>query len=154
MGANGMLIFLVILGICTIAIFNVCGVNVTKHISALARSIADVSRTLIVWIVSLIVTFSYGEPNKLPNYTWENTRVAAIMVELVGFLVLVFGNFVYNEIVVLPFAKPVKEPTEEERNQHLLPDKDVSLHGYTQETDNYYGGNSNNNNNNTNQEYN
>jgi len=95
---------LVLAGICTIAVFNVAGVNVTKHISSLARSIIDVSRTILVWIIALIVTFANN--NKNPHFEWENTRVAAIMLELLGFLILVGGNLVYNEIIVLPFAKP------------------------------------------------
>lgn len=52
---------MVVLGVLTIAIFNVCGVNVTKHISALTRSIADVSRTLLVWIASIIITKTAGK---------------------------------------------------------------------------------------------
>jgi len=51
---------LCILGVLTIAVFNVCGVNVTKHINALTRSIADVSRTLLVWIASLAITLTAG----------------------------------------------------------------------------------------------
>lgn len=62
----GLLAFYIILGIFTIATFNICGVNVTKHISSLARSIVDVTRTLIVWIVAIVVTETYGENN--PNF--------------------------------------------------------------------------------------
>lgn len=63
---NGALAFYIILGVFTIALFNVCGVNVTKHISSLARSIVDVTRTLLVWIGSIIVTETYGSNN--PNF--------------------------------------------------------------------------------------
>lgn len=77
---------------------------VTKYISALARSIADVSRTLLVWIVSLIITFTAGngptDTNK--RYKWENTNWRAIIIELVGFVILVCGNLIYNKIVILP----------------------------------------------------
>lgn len=116
---NGVLAFLVILGVGTIAVFNICGVNVTKHISSLARSVIDVSRTLLVWIVALIVSFtqSVGSP-----FHWENTRWQAILLELVGFVVLVFGNLVYNEIIVLPFAKPPAKlaPGEEDIRSYSL----------------------------------
>lgn len=73
---------------------------VTKYISALARSIADVSRTLLVWIVSLIITFTAGKDNT--NYRWENRNWRAIILELVGFVILVCGNLIYNKIVILP----------------------------------------------------
>lgn len=95
---------MVILGVFTIAVYNVCGVNVTKHISSLTRSIVDVSRTLLVWMVSLIFTWTIGKSND--NYIWENTRVGAILFELLGFFILIFGNFVYNGIIKLPFALP------------------------------------------------
>lgn len=96
---------LVILGVLTIAIFNVCGVNVTKHINALTRSIADVSRTLLVWIACIIVTETAGKSDP-EHWAWENVRTGAIIMEIFGFLILVFGNFVYNGIVKLPFAMP------------------------------------------------
>jgi len=68
MADNGLLLFFVILGVFSIATFNVTGVTVTKYINALARSICDVTRTVLVWIVGIIITVSAGE-NK-PNYKW------------------------------------------------------------------------------------
>lgn len=55
-----MLAFYIVLGVFTIAVFNICGVSVTKHISSLARSIVDVTRTVVVWVVSIVVTETYG----------------------------------------------------------------------------------------------
>jgi len=95
---------LCILGVATIAIFNVCGVNVTKHISSLTRSVADVSRTLLVWIVSIIITVTAGKSNA--DYEWENLKAGAIVMEVIGFIILVFGNFVYNGIVKIPNFLP------------------------------------------------
>ena len=40
----------------------------TKHINALARSIGDVTRTIVVWGVSLIITVTAG--SIYPNYKW------------------------------------------------------------------------------------
>jgi len=94
---------LIILGIVTIAVFNIAGVNVTKQISSLARSIIDVSRTLLVWLAALIVSFNVPVES---NFHWENTKFSAISLELVGFLILVVGNLIYNEIIILPFAPP------------------------------------------------
>lgn len=68
-GANGALAFFCILGVFSIATFNITGVTVTKYINALARSIGDVTRTILVWGVGLIVTVSAGA--KYPNYEWE-----------------------------------------------------------------------------------
>lgn len=95
--ANGLLLFWVILGIFTIATFNICGVSVTKYVSSLARSLVDVSRTLIIWAVSLAITWID------PEAKWENTRWEAIVLELLGFFVLVTGNLIYNGTIKLKF---------------------------------------------------
>jgi hypothetical protein len=107
MGQNGLLLFFVILGIFSIATFNVTGVTVTKYINALARSICDVTRTVIVWIVGIIITISAG--SQKPNYKWELIDGAAISLQLLGFLVLISGNLVYNKIIKIPFLMPKEE---------------------------------------------
>lgn len=98
----------------------------TKYISALARSIADVSRTVLVWIISLIITFTAGKNNE--RYAWENKNWRAIVLELAGFFILVSGNLIYNKIVILPF--PMFRPEEENVEEVLLVkerEKDLSL---------------------------
>jgi hypothetical protein len=89
------------LGIFSIATFNICGVTVTKYINALARSIGDVTRTVLVWAIGIIITLSAGSTR--PNFKWELLNVGAILLELVGFLILVGGNLIYNKIIKLPF---------------------------------------------------
>jgi len=66
--SNGSLLFFVILGIFSIATFNIAGVSVTKYINALARSIGDVTRTILVWGVGIIVTVTAGATH--PNFVW------------------------------------------------------------------------------------
>jgi len=90
------LLVLVLLGVFTIAIFNIAGVNVTKHISSVHRSIADVTRTVLVWVISIVITIKMGRDKGNSKYEWENLRAAAIVLETVGFLILIFGNLVYN----------------------------------------------------------
>jgi hypothetical protein len=107
MGDNGLLLFFCILGVFSIATFNVTGVTVTKYINALARSICDVTRTVIVWIVGIIITVSAGI-NK-PNYKWELIDGLAITIQLGGFLVLILGNLIYNKIIPIPFLMPKDE---------------------------------------------
>ncbi|KAL4468606.1 hypothetical protein ABPG74_005109 [Tetrahymena malaccensis] len=95
--------FYIVLGVFTIACFNVCGVSITKHISSLARSVVDVTRTVAVWIVAIIITVTAGQDNK--NYQWENVNVGPIIVEAIGFIILVTGNLIYNKLIILPFGK-------------------------------------------------
>jgi len=56
LGANSYLLTAVIGAMLTIAIFNASGVAVTKYMSSLMRSILDVTRTLLVWIIGLGIT--------------------------------------------------------------------------------------------------
>ena len=102
--SNGWLLFFCFLGVLSIATFNITGVNVTKHINSLARSICDVTRTVLVWIVGIIVTVTAGSSR--PNYKWELIDGVAIALQLVGFGVLIFGNLIYNRIVRFAFLEP------------------------------------------------
>jgi hypothetical protein len=81
-------------------VFNITGLSITRYINALARAVCDVSRTVIIWIVGIIVTVTAGQ-TKL-NYKWENIAGGAIGIQLFGFLLIIFGNLVYNRIIVLP----------------------------------------------------
>jgi len=69
----------------SIGFFNACGVAVTKFASAAQRSTIDTCRTLCIWVISLILG-------------WEDFYAA----ELIGFVMLVGGTLVYNEILIIP----------------------------------------------------
>lgn len=81
--------------------------TVTKYINSLARSICDVTRTAIVWIVGILVTVTAGVDK--PNYKWELINGGAIGLQLLGFAILIVGNLIYNRIIKLPFLEP-REP--------------------------------------------
>jgi hypothetical protein len=85
----------------SIATYNISGVTVTKYINALARTICDVTRTILVWAIGIIITLSAGASR--PNFEWEIVKTGAILVKLLGFLILVSGNLIYNRIIQLPF---------------------------------------------------
>ena len=71
--------------IMSISCFNATGVAITKYASAAQRSTVDTCRTLLIWIMSLIFL---GE-EFLP-------------LEILGFILLVAGTLVYNEIYIMP----------------------------------------------------
>jgi len=60
---------------------------ITKYASAAQRSTVDTSRTLVIWVVFLIMGTE--------QFIWA---------ELFGFALLVAGTLVYNEIVVVPIS--------------------------------------------------
>ena len=69
----------------SIACFNATGVAITKFASASQRSTIDTSRTLVIWLLNLALgneKFNFGQ--------------------MIGFILLVFGTLVYNEILILP----------------------------------------------------
>ncbi|KAG0148299.1 hypothetical protein CROQUDRAFT_654996 [Cronartium quercuum f. sp. fusiforme G11] len=65
----------------SIALFNFCGLAVTKTISATVRSIIDTCRSIGIWVFSL----AFG---------WE----VFDGLQLVGFIILVAGTFLFNDI--------------------------------------------------------
>jgi len=102
--SDGALFFFVLLAICSIAFFKVLGVTITKNINAIARTIGDVTRTILVWMVGIILTLTAGV--NMPNYQWEMIGAGPILLQLVGFTTLVIGNLVYNNLIKVPFLEP------------------------------------------------
>lgn len=84
---NSWIIAACLLGtVVSIAFFNWFGISVTKDISATTRMVLDSVRTFLIWAISLAVgwqEFSY--------------------LQIVGFVLLLLGTAIYNEILRLPF---------------------------------------------------
>ena len=86
MGDNGLILVYTFGIMLSVAFFNVCGVTTTKLASAAHRSTVDTSRTVLIWIGSVALGFEVFQPWCIP-----------------GFVLLVFGTLMYNEIIILPF---------------------------------------------------
>ncbi|CAD8080402.1 unnamed protein product [Paramecium primaurelia] len=56
LGSDLWLTLSVILGIFSISLYKIFGVNVTKHASSLTRSVVDTIRIIFIWVIGLIVT--------------------------------------------------------------------------------------------------
>lgn len=93
---NIWILVLTITTIFSIACFNSFGIAVTKYASAAQRSTIDTSRTVLIWIFCMIV------PGTHPF--WGKIHVTFKVLQLVGFILLVLGTLMYNEILVLPFG--------------------------------------------------
>jgi len=70
----------------SIAFFNWFGVSITQSLSASHRMVLDSVRTMVVWAFDLAV---FGT-----SFAW---------LQLVGFVVLLAGTIIYNEVVKLPW---------------------------------------------------
>uniref|UniRef100_A0A1I7RJI2 EamA domain-containing protein n=2 Tax=Bursaphelenchus xylophilus TaxID=6326 RepID=A0A1I7RJI2_BURXY len=71
--------------IISIAFFNFSAVTTTKRLSATSRMVLDSVRTLIIWMVSIPL---FGEK--------------FIPLQILGFLSLILGMFVYNDVFIGP----------------------------------------------------
>ena len=91
MGNDGKLLFYVILYIFSIALFNCVGISVTKYASSPARAVVDTIRTIFVWLFFLLPIVNKCNRE---HFNW---------LQLVGFVILVLGTVIYNEVLVLPF---------------------------------------------------
>ncbi|KAI9687697.1 MAG: hypothetical protein M1820_010385 [Bogoriella megaspora] len=98
-GENRTIVMTSILIMISIGGFNAFGLAITRNISATARSVIDTCRTLFIWIVSL-------------GLGWESFK----WLQLLGFAVLVYGTFLFNDLIRPPLQKywsrPAKSTTE------------------------------------------
>jgi hypothetical protein len=73
----------------SISLFNYFGLSVTRHVSATARSLTDTCRTLSIWIISL-------------GLGWEKLLWPISLLQVLGFASLVYGTFLFNNLVTVP----------------------------------------------------
>ncbi|KAJ7090047.1 hypothetical protein C8R43DRAFT_1050460 [Mycena crocata] len=90
---------------CSISLFNYFGLSVTRHVSATARSLTDTCRTLSIWIISL-------------GLGWEKLLWPISLLQVLGFSLLVYGTFLFNNLVnppriLRPSVAPAATPEEE-----------------------------------------
>jgi hypothetical protein len=102
--------------IVSIALFNSCGMSVTKEMSATTRMVLDSVRTLFIWAFSLILK-------------WETFQ----FLQPVGYLLLLMGLLVYYNLVLLPFLlkamrKWKRELTRADEESPLLTGNESWLH--------------------------
>lgn len=82
----------VIASVFCISLLNFCAISVTKESGAVSKCIVETLRILSVWLVSLA-------------FRWEPFDY----IQLFGFVFLVAGNVMYNEIIPFTKEKPTKE---------------------------------------------
>lgn len=97
-------------GVVSIAFFNFFGVSITKHLNAATRMILDSCRTIVVWAVSLALK-------------WETF----CYIDIIGFVVLLAGTVVFNEIVHIPGLMPPKTVSETEKPLLAVEEMDPSM---------------------------
>ena len=95
MGNSAILSVLVLVYCVSIALFNQCGMTVSKTLSSLHRTLLDSLRALVVWGAQLVMFYWFGSTTY--GIAWTSNS----WLQLVGFLFLVLGTLVYNEVIVV-----------------------------------------------------
>jgi len=80
-----------VLFICSIGLFNFVGITISKLLSSPARAIIDTIRTIVVWMFFLLPIV---DPENQEKFMW---------LELIGFVFLILGTIIYNEILIVPY---------------------------------------------------
>lgn len=75
----------------SIAFLNFSGISVTKELSATTRVVLGNLRTIIVWLITLLLQ-------------WQVFHV----LQLVGFACLIIGTCVYNNIIFAPMIDKIR----------------------------------------------
>ena len=87
--------------------FNFFGLSVTRSVSATSRSTIDTCRTLFIWLVSLALGWE--------SFMW---------LQVVGFALLVYGTFLFNDIVRPPLKACLPREISE-RQAVVLPEEPI-----------------------------
>jgi hypothetical protein len=110
MADNSTILILCFAHLISVACFNGTGVAITKYASAAQRSTIDTCRTLVIWLVQIM--------RGKEHFLWS---------EVGGFVLLVAGTLIYNEIVIVPFELMSRNTRREmaKRESESILDEDV-----------------------------
>lgn len=90
LGESTRLKFFIPLYIFSIAFFNFSGQVIAQNVSSTARAIVDTLRTIIIWGFFMM------------PFVEDKSRETFHFLQLIGFLILILGSLIYNEILVIP----------------------------------------------------
>ena len=96
--ANPLLALFSLILIIDVSILNIAGVSITKYGSSAQRTTCDMLRNLFVWFFFMLVPIRHdpnsGDAVYLEKFTFF---------QMIGFIILVIGVLIYNEILVIPY---------------------------------------------------
>ncbi|KAJ5075225.1 hypothetical protein M0811_07578 [Anaeramoeba ignava] len=107
LGHSGVLIAFTLTYVVVILGYNILGMIITAFSSALLRNILEGIRPFLIWMSLVVIHYSApdsGLGEKWTKWSW---------LELGGFLVTLFGAFIYNRVIKLPcffYGNPLDKP--------------------------------------------
>ena len=105
---NKILIILLPITIIFMSSFNIFGVSITKYGSATTRTVTDNCRSFLVWLFFLM---PFNQKGLIEKFNW---------LQLIGFVCICLGAFVYNGMFKLEERKNKKIDINEIDNEKLL----------------------------------
>ena len=116
---NKYLLILYMFYVISISLYNLVGIKLTELVSSTARVVVDEARTVFIWLFFIIFDPVEGTHEEF-NY-----------LQLIGYIFLLFGTIIYNEILVIPICnldyntrdkkeeRDIKKAKEEEEKEQL-----------------------------------
>jgi len=89
----------------SVAFYNFFGLSLTRYLSTVHRTLIDACRTVTVWLFQVFL-FYIGLEGAGEKLGWWS------IIQLVGFIFLVMGTIIYNEVLRMPCSKYEDTPTE------------------------------------------
>jgi drug/metabolite transporter (DMT)-like permease len=103
---NVSLLLITILYVFSIAIYNISGISVSKFTTSTTRAVVDVIRTIIIWMFFML------------PFNKEEIREKFNVLQLFGFILLIIGNIIYNEIFNVNEVVLGKNKNEENKSEN------------------------------------
>ncbi|KAL8602688.1 hypothetical protein ACOMHN_058641 [Nucella lapillus] len=95
-GNSPRLLVFCLLYLVSIAFYNYFGLAVTKSLTAVHRTLIDACRTILVWGVDLFIYYAFDK-----NFGEEFDNSYGLL-QVDGFMFLVIGTMLYNQLMVVP----------------------------------------------------
>ncbi|OHT08244.1 hypothetical protein TRFO_23236 [Tritrichomonas foetus] len=115
----------------TFCFYNNVSMNLTGQVSAVTRLVIDCLRTFILWIIQLIIYYSFNASNKLHQFRfigepWKKYSY----IQLLGFAMMILGILIYHKTIKLPWFK---YPQPEDEFTRLLENHNEGVIEYVNE---------------------
>ena len=101
LGTHWFLGLLSVVGVITVGAYNLNGVRITKMIDALTRSLLNITKTSIIWMAGIILTFALNND----DYRLESRSVWVNLVKAGGFCCIIVGTLIYNQLIFKKYFK-------------------------------------------------
>jgi len=80
----------------SIAFFNFFGLSLARYLSTVHRTLIDACRTVTVWLFQVVLRYVFGLTSAGEAVGWFS------IIQLIGFIFLVSGTVLYNEVFRIP----------------------------------------------------